>query len=79
MAECRDEGDVDDGMIARVKRQAIRLNRSAEGEHRELDRQDITNEEEPSFDELAADLRKLTKLRKQTPSEVLLREGRAVR
>jgi hypothetical protein len=36
-------------------------------------------EVEPSFDTLAADLRKLTRGRKQTPSEILLREGRRER
>lgn len=39
----------------------------------------LANEEDTSFDELAAKLRKLTKGRKQTPSEPLLREGRAER
>jgi hypothetical protein len=34
------------------------------------------SEVEPSFEQLAADLRKLTARRKQTPSEVLLREAR---
>lgn len=32
-----------------------------------------------SFDKLAAELRRRAKRRKQTPSEVLLREGRDVR
>jgi hypothetical protein len=31
---------------------------------------------EPDFDALAAELRKLTARRRQTPSEVLLRESR---
>jgi hypothetical protein len=34
---------------------------------------------DPRFDELAAELRSLTKSRKQTPSEILLREGRDLR
>jgi len=34
---------------------------------------------DPDFEKLAADLRKLTKGRRQTPSEVLLREGRDAR
>jgi plasmid stability protein len=68
--------NLDDDLIARLKRRAARHGRSTEAEHREILRQALAAEIEPSFDELAADLRKLTKDRKQTPSEVLLREGR---
>ena len=50
--------------------------RSTEAEHREILRQVLATEIEPSFDALAAELRKLTRRRKQTPSEALLREGR---
>jgi antitoxin FitA len=71
--------NLDDELIARLKRRAARHGRSAEAEHREILRQVLVNEEEPSFEKLAADLRKLTKRRKQTPSEVLLREGREQR
>jgi len=66
--------NLDDDLIARLKRRAARHGRSTEAEHREILRQ--VNEVGPSFEELAADLRKLTRGRKQTPSEVLLREGR---
>jgi len=38
-------------------------------------RQALAGEEELSFDKLAADLRKRTQRRKQTPSEIRLREG----
>ena len=48
----------------------------AEAEHREILRQALSGEAEPSFDELAAEFRKLTRGRRHTPSEVLLREGR---
>jgi antitoxin HicB len=41
-------------------------------------RQALADEVEPSFEKLA-DLRKLTRRRKQTPSEILLREGREKR
>jgi plasmid stability protein len=44
-----------------------------------LSRQTLIGDVEPSFDTLAADLRKLTRRRQQTPSEVLLREGRKER
>jgi plasmid stability protein len=68
--------NLDDELIARLKRRAARHGRSAEAEHREILRQALAGEDEPSFEKLAADLRKLTKRRKQTPSEILLREGR---
>jgi plasmid stability protein len=68
--------NLDDELIARLKRRAVRHGRSTEAEHREILRQALAGEVESSFDRLAADLRKLTKRRKQTPSEILLREGR---
>jgi antitoxin FitA len=71
--------DLDDDRIARLKRRAARHGRSTEAEHREILRQALAEEIEPSFEKLAADLRKLTRRRKQTPSEVLLREGREER
>jgi antitoxin FitA len=71
--------NLDDGLIARLKRRAARHGRSTEAEHREILRQALIADIEPSFDTLAADLRRLTKRRKQTPSEVLLREGRKAR
>ena len=71
--------NLDDDLIARLKRRAARHGRSTEAEHREILRQALSGDVEPSFDTLAADLRKLTRRRKQTPSEVLLREGREER
>jgi antitoxin FitA len=68
--------NLDDELIAKLKRRAARHGRSAEAEHREILRQALEAEGEPSFDKLAAELRRLTKARKQTPSEILLREGR---
>jgi antitoxin FitA len=68
--------NLDDELIAKLKRRAARHGRSTEAEHREILRQALAGEDEPSFDKLAADLRRLTKRRKQTPSEILLREGR---
>lgn len=70
---------LDDDLIARLKRRAARHGRSTEAEHREILRQALAGEVESSFDKLAADLRKLTRRRKQTPSEILLREGREER
>jgi antitoxin FitA len=71
--------NLDDDLIARLKRRAARHGRSTEAEHREILRQALFGDVEPSFDTLAADLRKMTKRRKQTPSEILLREGREER
>jgi antitoxin FitA len=71
--------NLDNDLIARLKRRAARHGRSTEAEHREILRQALAAEADPSFDKLAADLRKLTKRGKQTPSEVLLREGREER
>ena len=62
--------NLDDELIARLKRRAARHGRSTEAEHREILRQALVGEIEPSFEALAADLRKLTKRRKQTPSEI---------
>ena len=68
----------DDDLIARLKRRAGRHGRSAEAEHREILRQALANEveAEPAFDDLAAEFRAMTRGRRHTPAEVLLREGR---
>lgn len=71
--------NLDDELIVRLKRRAARHGRSAEAEHREILRQALSSEVEPSFMELAAELRKMTAGRRHTPSEELLREGRRER
>jgi plasmid stability protein len=71
--------NLDDDLIARLRRRAARHGRSMEAEHREILRQALSSEVEPSFDDLAAQLRVMTGGRQQTPSEVLLREGRVER
>jgi len=68
--------NLDDDLIAKLKRRAARHGRSTEAEHREILRQALETEVNLTFDTLAAELRQLTKWRKQTPSEVLLRESR---
>jgi plasmid stability protein len=68
--------NLDDDLIGRLKRRAARHGRSTEAEHREILRQALSAEVEPSFEELAAQMRKLTEGRNYTPSEILLREGR---
>lgn len=68
--------NLDDELIAKLKLRAARHGRSSEAEHREILRQALESDVEPDFDELAAQLRRMTADRKQTPSEHLLREGR---
>jgi len=68
--------NLDDGLVRRLKRRAARNGRSAEAEHREILRQALSAEVEPSFAELAAKLRELTRGRRHTPAELLQREGR---
>ena len=68
--------NLDDDLIRRLKRRAALHDRSMEAEHREILRQALASEIEPSFMDLAAELRALTKGRRHTPSEELLREGR---
>lgn len=68
--------NVDDDLISRLKRRAARHGRSAEAEHREILRQVLSGEADTNWDELAAKLRELTRGRKHTPAEVLIREGR---
>lgn len=71
--------NVDDDIVARLRRRAARHGRSVEAEHRDILRHALSAEVEPAFGELAAELRALTKKRRQTPSETLLREGREER
>ena len=71
--------NLDDELVVRLKRRAARHGRSTEAEHREILRQALSAEVEPSFAELASELRGLTRHRPQTPSEVLQREGREER
>jgi antitoxin FitA len=68
--------NLDDDLILRLKRRAAHHGRSAEAEHREILRQALSAEVEPSFEDLAAAFRKLTRRRRHTPAEVLLREAR---
>ena len=71
--------NLDDDLISRLKRRAARHGRSAEAEHREILRQALSHEGEATFEDLAAQLRALTKGRNHTPAEELLREGREER
>ena len=71
--------NLDDDLIIRLKRRAARHGRSAEAEHREILRQALSTEVEPAFEDFATKLRHMTKGRKHTPSEELMREGREER
>jgi len=68
--------NLDDGLIAGLKRRAARHGRSAEAEVREILRQVLARDAEAGFDELAAELRALTSGRSHTPAEDLLRHSR---
>jgi antitoxin FitA len=67
---------LEDDLIAKLKRGAARHGRSTEAEHREIPRQALATGVDTSFETLAAELRELTRRRKRTPSEILLREER---
>ncbi|MGH7010798.1 MAG: FitA-like ribbon-helix-helix domain-containing protein, partial [Caulobacteraceae bacterium] len=68
--------NLDPELVAKLKRRASRHGRSAEAEHRQILKEVLSSENEPSFWDLAEDIRKLTQGRHQTPAEVLIREGR---
>ena len=71
--------NLDDDLINRLKSRAARHGRSAEAEHREILRQALAAEVDPSFADLAARMRAMTRGRAHTPAEHLQREGRAER
>jgi plasmid stability protein len=67
--------NLEDDLVARLKRRAARHGHSTEAEVREILRRTLKAETELSFDELAAELRALTAGRSHTPAEQLIREG----
>ena len=71
--------NLDEALVARLKRQAAEHGRSAEAEHREILRQALAEEPRRSFKELAAQVRAMTAGRPQTPAEDLLHEAREER
>ena len=68
--------NLDDDLLARLKRRAARHGRSAEAEVREILRRTLSSETDIDFDSLAAELRALTAGRRHTPAEDLVRESR---
>ena len=71
--------DVDDDVMNRLEHRAERNGRPIEAELHDILRLALSVEPVPSFEELAAELRAMAAQRNQTPSEVLLVEGRAER
>jgi plasmid stability protein len=71
--------NLDDGVLAQLKRRAARHGRSAEAEAREILAQAVSGEAKLDFTDLAAELRALTAGRRHTPAEDLQREGREER
>jgi antitoxin FitA len=68
--------NLDDDLVARLKRRAVRHARSVEAEVCAILQQVLGNEADSRFDDLAAELRALTRGRHHTPAEKLQREGR---
>jgi plasmid stability protein len=68
--------NLDDALAAQLKQRAARHGRSTEAEVRDILRLVLSAEPEPSFDDLAAELRTLIAGRRHTPAEQLQREGR---
>jgi antitoxin FitA len=68
--------NLDNELVPRLKRRAVRHEQSAEAEVRDILRQILSAEPEGNFDEFAAQFRALLAGRHFTPSEDLIREGR---
>lgn len=68
--------NLDDDLLARLKRRAARHGHSAEAEVRAILRHTLSGEQDIGFEDLAAQLRKLTVQRRHTPAEDLVRESR---
>ena len=68
--------NLDDDLVAKLKRRAARHGRSAEAEVRDILRLTLSDEADIDFDVLAAELRALTSGRRHTSAEDLVREGR---
>lgn len=68
--------NLDDSLVNRLKQRAASNGRSAEAEHREILKQALNTGTEPSWDDLAARSREMTKDRSGPSSEILVREDR---
>jgi|GEM_PF-6756129 len=68
--------EIDGGLLHRLERRARAFGLPTEGTGQRNYGQYLAGESAPTFEELAAALRARTASRPQTPSEILLREGR---
>lgn len=68
--------NVDPSLLEKLRIRAAESGRSIEAEHREILKRALEQVRDLTFEELAARVRASTALRKQTPAEVLVREGR---
>lgn len=68
--------DVDETLVRKLHQRAKANGRSAAEEHRTILREALLGGSREDIHALAAQLRELTRGRRQTPSEVLLRESR---
>ncbi len=68
--------NVDDELIVRLKRQAAEHGRSAEAEHREILKKALAPVAPFDWIKASDEIRAHTVGRPQTPSEILVREGR---
>jgi len=71
--------NLDDELVARLRRRAARHGRSAEAEVRDILYRTLESEASIDFLTLAAKMRELTAGRNHTPAEELVREGREER
>jgi plasmid stability protein len=71
--------NLDDSLAARLKVRAARHGRSAEAEVRAILAEALKGEAREDFWTIAARLRAVTKGRRHTPAEELVREGREER
>ena len=72
-------GNLDEELVARLKRRAAEHGRLAEAEQPEILRQALIEQPRRSFWELAAQVRAMTAGRPQIPAEDLLHEAREER
>ena len=68
--------NLDETLVHRLKLRAARHGRSAEAEHRAILQGALAEEPAGTLKEVAARLRELTRDRRHTPAEELLRETR---
>ena len=68
--------NLEDELLARLERRAVRHGRSAEAEVRDILLSALIDPADVGFDDLAAAQRRLSAGRTHTSADVLLREGR---